>query len=136
MIGWFSLPLPRELSPGRIKIRRIKLVLGSRRELCNREYPVGSLEVHAISADRLRGRNMPNLEPEVLLLCGPCHREVHEACLTVAEQKEILRYRPGDMRREIRRILGYHPKRCIPPDPDISAIYEDAIRVSTHIFGV
>ena len=88
--------------------------------------PSSQLSYHAVGL----------LEREFLVLCSLCHRDVHEACLTVAEQKEILRYRPGDARREIRRILNYTPKPYVPPEPDISQIYEEAGRINTHIFGV
>jgi len=136
MFGCFSMPLPRELTPSPIKVRKIKLVLGSQCELCNRECPVESLEIHAISVDQLRVQETPNLEREILVLCSSCHRDVHEACLTVAEQKELLRYRPASMRREIRRILNYTPKPYVPPDSNIPEIYEEANRVNTYIFGV
>jgi hypothetical protein len=129
-------PLPRGLAPDHIKVRKIKLVLDRSCELCGGEWPVESLEIHAISGDRLRGRERPDLEREILVLCSSCHRDLHEASLTVAEQKEILRYRPVEKRREIRRILGYTPKPYVPPDCDISGIYEEAIRVNTYIFGV
>lgn len=95
-----------------------------------------ALEVHAISGSRPKSRGRADLEREILVLCSLCHRDVHEACLTVAEQKEILRYRPGDRRREIRQILNYTPKPYVPPEPDISEIYEEAGRINTHVFGV
>ncbi len=38
--------------------------------------------------------------------------------------------------REIRRIFRYPPGPCVPPEPDVSEIYEEAIRVKTHLFGV
>jgi hypothetical protein len=136
MSGWFPMPLPRGLSPGHLKIRKIKMALGNRCELCGRERPLESIEIHAIQGDRLVARDILDLEREILVLCAPCHRDVHEASLTVAEQKEILRYRPGHLRKEIRRILTYTPRPYVPPDSNISEIYEEAIRVNTHIFGV
>jgi hypothetical protein len=129
-------PLPCERIPSRIKLQRIKLVLGSRCELCGRENPADLLEVHAISGDRLRKRGMVNLEREILVLCGSCHRDVHEAGLTPAEQKEILRYRQRDARKKIRQILDYTPRPYVPPELNIPEIFEEAIRINTYIFGV
>lgn len=89
---------------------------------------------HLRSPVRARGRG--DLEWEILVLCSPCHRDVHEACPGVAEQKEILRYRPGHVRREMRKILDCVPKPYIPPEQDISRIYEEAGRINTCIFGI
>jgi len=79
------MPLPREFTLSPVKVKKIKLILGCRCELCNREYDIESLEVHAISGDRFRGRKIPNLEREILILCTSCHRDIHEACVTLAE---------------------------------------------------
>ena len=129
-------PLPREHTPGQIKMRRIKMALGSRCELCGRESSMDLLEVHAIQEDRLGKRRAVNLEREILVLCGSCHRDVHEAGLTPAEQREILRYRKREARRMIRQILDYTPKPYVPPESDIPGIFEEAIRINTYIFGV
>jgi len=130
------MPLPREFAPGPLKVRKIKLVLGGRCELCGMEYSLETLEIHAIQGNQPLPRDRADLEREILVLCGTCHRDLHEACLGVADQKEILRYRPKDLRREIRRILGYTPRPYVPPESNISEIYEEATRVNTHIFGV
>jgi hypothetical protein len=82
--------------------------------------PVDTLEVHAISGSRRKSRGGADLEREILILCSLCHRDVHEAPLTVAEQKEILRSRPRNRRREIKQILNFTPKPYVPPDQDIS----------------
>ena len=136
MHGRSPVPLPRELTPGCVKVRRIKLVLGGRCELCGEEDSLESLEVHSISGGRFHPRDRENLEGEILVLCGPCHRDVHLAGVPRAEQGEILLRRPGKVRREIRQILGSRPKPYVPPESNIPEIFEEAIRINTYIFGV
>ena len=118
--------LPRNTALPPIKEKRIKLALGCRCELCNGVFSLQELEIHHI-----RGEGDPapdpsgDLQRHILVLCTRCHRDIHGHVVTVAEQREILRSRPGHIRRAIREILHYRPAPYVPPaGEDLSERFE------------
>lgn len=119
-----------DLSP--VKAKRVKLAAGSRCEICNGEFPLPILEIHLISrAGGRREKPGPDLQREILVLCSPCHRQVHEFRVPRADQKTLVRSRSARVRREIRAILGYNPRPYTPPEADLASVYEEAHQLSS-----
>lgn len=123
--------LPRALKLSAVKERRVKRAVGLCCELCGGAYPTDLLEIHHLPQDGRRVRPGPDLQREILVLCPRCHREIHESRVSRADQKILVRSRPAGVRKEIRTILGYHPKPYIPPETDLAAVYEAAHQLSS-----
>ncbi len=94
-------------------------------ELCHEYFPVSSLLVHQVTSRIPRGTGRdPSLS--LLVVCGPCHNHIHALPVTRAKQRALARKRTFFIRRDIRRILGYVPKPCSPPDTvELSQVYEE-----------
>ena len=120
---------PARLNP--VKERRVKLSVGCICELCGEAFPPDLLEIHLLPGNGKHGEPGPDLQREILVLCPPCHREIHACAVTRADQKTLVRSRPPRVRRAIRAILGYHPKPYSPPESDLAALYEDIRQFST-----
>jgi hypothetical protein len=120
---------PLNLNP--VKERRVKRAAGLRCELCGGTYPSDLLEIHLLPGNGRRVNPGPDLQREILVLCHRCHREIHESRVSRADQKTLVRSRTAGVRKEIRAILGYHPKPYTPPEADLAAVYEEAHQLSS-----
>jgi hypothetical protein len=118
-----ELPLKLNLT----KERRVKGAVGLHCELCEGAYPSDLLVIHPLPGDGRVVRHPVDLQREILVLCPHCHREIHGFRLPRADQKTLVRSRPAGVRKAIRAILGYTPKRYTPPESDLTAVYEEII---------
>ena len=120
------MPLPRHLALAPVKEKRIKLAAGSRCELCHGEYPLAGLEIHFIRGEGEPGPDSrSDLQRHILVLCTPCHRDVHRHGVSAPEQREILRCRVPAVRRALRAILRYRPVPYAPPaEEDLAGKFE------------
>lgn len=104
---------------------RIKRAFSCRCEWCGKSYPGSRLELHLLP-ERPSGQATPDPEKRLLLLCIPCHRDLHALSLSYPFQIQLVRFRPKSLRREIREILEYIPAPYVAPGEfDIPQIYED-----------
>jgi len=72
----------------------------------------------------------------LLVLCPRCHHDLHSFSVPLADQRELIAYRPYRVKQAIRAILGYRPKPYTPPDNfDPSTVFETMDR-SAWGFGV
>ena len=129
--GGMVMGLPVSLKLNSVKERRVKRAAGCRCEVCGCVNPPDLLEIHLLPQDGRRERPGPDLQREILVLCPPCHREIHEHRVLRADQKTLVRSRSGRVRREIRAILGYNPMPYVPPEVDLAAVYEEAHQLSS-----
>ena len=110
-----------------IKVKKIKLVIGSRCELCSREYALENLEIHTFLEKEVAAGHPPAyLERFLLVLCSRCHGELHTHAVSVPEQEALVQERPEPVREEIRAILAYMPKPYQPPEVDLEEAYREA----------
>ena len=120
------MPLPRHLALPPVKEKRIKLAAGCLCEICGRESSLQELEIHVI---RGAGDPVPDpsgdLQRHILVLCIPCHRDIHRYSVPVPEQRAILRSRSARIRRAIQDILLSRPDPYIPPeDEDLPGVFD------------
>jgi hypothetical protein len=94
-------------------------------ELCSRYFAFQFLEIHRISRRRYR-EMIRDPSTRILVACRDCHRQVHRIRLRVKEQRALVACRPFFVRQDMRRILGYRPKRYMPPlEPELSVMYDE-----------
>lgn len=111
----------------------VKMAVGGSCEWCRERFPLSLLEIHKVYDEQ----HLPEpvrADPQkgVLVLCPICHRIFHENPIPLEDQKEVIWYRPRWMKQELRRILGYVPRKYIPPDTiDPATCYEDCFRMDS-----
>ncbi|MDH7593202.1 MAG: hypothetical protein QHG99_02460 [Methanomicrobiales archaeon] len=120
-------PVPMKLRPGELKERRIKLELGLRCEICGDEFPHTILETHFIEgAPSPDCASAEDLEAHILVLCPFCHWDIHSLRVREVEQRSILLFRPKEVRKRIRRILGERVRSISIPEKDLEETVRDA----------
>ncbi len=121
-----TFPSEQILSP--LKAKKIKLAVGGACELCGREYPLRNLEVHHITGkkENVRSGDLPS---RILVLCPGCHYDIHAYGCSPAEQRRLIRDRPGPVREQIKEILAYNPPPYTPPEVDLERVFYEAIQM-------
>ena len=120
-----------------VRIKRIVLAAGCRCELCGEETAAADLEVHTIGeGNRVKALSPADLEPEILVLCPRCHRDVHEQETGEVEQRALLAFRTPEVTEEIRTILSTRPKSYSPPEVDLEETFSDVTHLRTHYRGM
>lgn len=120
-----------------IKAKKIKLSVGSRCEICDREMALDDLEIHTfINGADFERTHLPSLERFLLVLCSWCHWDLHAFDVTTADQEKLVEQRCEAIRQEIRKILAYISKSYTPPDTDLEQFFLEAKQVDQLIFGV
>ena len=105
--------------------QRIKRAFSCCCEWCGKSTQESGLELHLLP-ERPSGQLTPDIQKRLLLLCIPCHRDLHALSLPYPLQIHLVRFRPGFLRHEIRKILEYTPEPYTAPGEfDIPQIYED-----------
>ncbi len=103
----------------------LKTALENTCELCHGYFPSSSLELHRISRRNYREMNR-DASTRFLVVCTDCHAHIHALPVPVARQRKIVRNRSFFSQRDLRKILGYVPKRYEPPQSvDPSQAYEE-----------
>ena len=88
------------------KQRKIKEAVGSKCELCGKKYPLRNLKIHHIvEVHTASGSKDLNSPGNLLVLCSICHDDVHHKPVPKTKQKEIVRKRPENIKKEISAIL-------------------------------
>ncbi len=116
------------ISPGQED--RIKRAVESTCELCREYLPGHLLTLHGLlPGPQEADPNPKEREQNILVVCEPCHRLIHEETVPVQKLRALLKRRTFTVRREILAALGYVPKSIIPPEgQDFAQIYDDTIR--------
>lgn len=119
-----------------IRAKKVKLATGCCCELCGSSLPLEGLEIHTFSPGKQSVPPQPVvLEEHLLVLCARCHADIHESYLPVADQEWLVRMRDAHKKKEICAVIGYVPRRYIPPESDIEEVYQEACS-SRFRFGV
>lgn len=100
------------------KSRLLKLAAGGACEHCGEMYPVALLEIHVIYPRTMTDTGRTDLQKEVLVLCPECHRFFHRRPVQESMQRELIRYRPRQVKAAMRQVLGTRPRTYIPPLTD------------------
>jgi len=109
-----------------VKSRLLKLAAGGRCEHCGEAYPLVLLEIHVIDRNTDAGTDHIDLQKEVIILCPDCHRFFHARPVEESIQRELVRYRPKEVKAAMRRILGSRPRPYVPPETgDPAAIFAE-----------
>jgi hypothetical protein len=108
-----------------VKQKLLKLACGSCCERCSAYTPLARLTIRMFAGD---GSALPSKKPDtarqILVLCPACDRIMKG--LPAAGWEPVLKRRPRQVKREMRRILGYRPPPVDPPEQDIEALFADA----------
>ncbi len=84
------------------------------------------LEIHVIDRNTDAGTDHIDLQKEVIILCPDCHRFFHARPVEESIQRELVRYRPKEVKAAMRRIMGTRPRRYFPPETgDPEAIFAE-----------
>jgi len=66
----------------------------------------------------------------ILVICPPCHRHIHQLPVPVEKQRALVRRRAFEIRRDLRKVLGYKPKPVTPQeDLGVAQIYEEYLNM-------
>ena len=135
--GTVTMPLPPRLALSEAKAKRIKMAGGCSCELCGESRALPELEIHLVPMPgRPPSRRKLDLQSLILVVCPRCHHDLHAFSVPLADQRELIAYRPYRMKQAIRAVLGYRPKPYIPPDDfDPATVFETLDR-SAWGFGV
>jgi hypothetical protein len=119
------------ISPGQEE--RIRGAVECTCELCREYLPGSALTLHGI----LPGPEKPEPNPKereqnILVVCHPCHRHIHELPVTKEKLRALIGRRPFATRKDILHALGYVPGPVSPPDDqDLAKVYDDSIKSSS-----
>ncbi len=109
-----------------VKARRIRITTGGRCENCSNAFPPTVLEIHVIGSLPAVGDISWDLQKHLLVLCPACHRSFRSGQVEESLQRELVRHRSREVRKQIRDILGYHPAKYVPPgDFDPEAVFRE-----------
>jgi hypothetical protein len=111
-------------------VQQIKIAVEGTCELCREYIPVPLLELHGITPGPEPKKPQPKeRERNILVVCSPCHRHIHELPVPEKKLRALVEKRPFGVRKEILRALGYIPKHYMPPDDvDIARVFEETTR--------
>jgi hypothetical protein len=128
-------PWCRGISPR--KVQQIKIAVEDTCELCREYTPVPSLELHGIPSGQEPKKPQPKeRERNILVVCSPCHRHIHELPVPEKKLRGLIEKRPFWVRKEILCALGYVPKHYSPPDDvDIARVFEETTRSASSDFN-
>ena len=102
----------------------IKIAVESTCELCREYRSAPLLEIHLISWEKYP-EMVRDTSTRILVVCPPCHRHIHRLPVTIEKQRVLVRKRAFEIRRELRKILGYKPRPVTPQeDVGVAQIYE------------
>ncbi len=103
----------------------IAILLERRCEWCDGSAPLSHLVLHLIVPEQGMPVS-PDPQKRFLLLCRPCHADLHSVSLPVYLQKDLVRRRSRKVRKALRTILDYTPEPYRPPENfDMAEIYEE-----------
>ncbi|MCX6687037.1 MAG: hypothetical protein NT112_01425 [Methanoregula sp.] len=128
-------PWCRGISP--LKVQQIKIAVEDTCELCREYTPVPLLELHGIPPGPKPEKPQPKeRERNILVVCRPCHRHIHELPVPEKKLRALINKRPFVVRKEILCALGYVPKHYSPPDDvDIARVFEETTRSASSDFN-
>jgi hypothetical protein len=107
----------------------IKIAVESTCELCHEYHPLSLLEIHVISRKRFP-EMVRDPSARILVICLPCHRHIHRLPVPVEKQRALVRKRAFEIRRDLRKVLGYKPKPVTPQeDLGVAQIYEEYLNM-------
>ena len=97
-----------------VKVRRLRVATGGRCENCSNGFPLSVLEIHIIGSPSQTIAHR-DLQKHLLVLCPACRRPFSSGEVAEPLQRELVRHRPRDVRKMMREILGYRPRKYVPP---------------------
>jgi hypothetical protein len=112
-----------------VKAKKVKLAVGAACELCGREYPLRSLEIHRIQGETYAPRTKDDLQHEILVLCPSCHHAIHAFSCPKEDQERLVGCRHAEIAEEIGRILAYRAKPYTPPEVDLEQVFFEATQI-------
>jgi hypothetical protein len=116
-----------KLSP--VQESGIKVAVESTCELCREYQPVSLLEIHVISRKKYP-EMVRDPSARILVICPSCHRHIHLLPVPVKKQRALVQKRAFEVRRDLRKILGYQPKPVTPQeDVGVAQIYEEYLNM-------
>jgi len=120
-----------------LKVQQIKIAVEDTCELCREYTPVPLLELHGIPPGPEPKKPQPKeRERNILVVCRPCHRHIHELPVPEKKLRALINKRPFVVRKEILCALGYVPKHYSPPDDvDIARVFEETTRSASSDFN-
>jgi len=108
-----------------VQEKKLKIAVEGSCELCSEYFALPFLEIHRISR-RLYREMVRDPSTRILVVCYLCHRHIHRLPVRVKDQRAIVSRRSFFVRRDLRKILGYTPKRYTPPNStDLAQMHED-----------
>ena len=122
MSGYPFMLLKEYLKKHPIKAWRLKVAAAGRCENCSNEFPQVILEIHVIGSPPATECACSDLQKHLLLLCPACKRSFLSGQVEESLQRELVRFRSRKVRKLMREILGYRPRRYVPPgdfDPEV-----------------
>ena len=117
--------------------KRIRVIIAAEStcELCREYTPVSLLELHRIPGSP-KTRNGDDPQKSILVLCCACHEHVHVLPLSRKRQRTIVRKRGFEVRRDMRKVLGYKPKPYLPPDNiDLARHYDSLFELGSLVLN-
>ena len=136
-MGTVTMPLPPRLALSEAKAKRIKIAVGCFCELCGESRALPELEIHHVPMPgRPPTRRRTDLQAMLLVLCPRCYHDLHAFSVPLADQRELIAYRPFQVKQAIRAILGYRPKPYTPPDTFDPSTVSETMDRSAWGFGV
>jgi hypothetical protein len=107
---------------------RIRAATDGRCENCSLVFSLEDMEVHVLGSRPETGDPSRDLQKYLLVLCPVCYRSFTSGVVTESLQRELVRYRPRLIRREMRRILGYRPPAYSPPGTfDPATVFQEML---------
>ncbi|MGA2912189.1 MAG: hypothetical protein ABSE07_01595 [Methanoregula sp.] len=108
-----------------VQEQKLKIAVENTCELCHDYHPESFLEIHLISR-RLYKEMKRDPSTRILIVCPFCHNHIHNLPVSIGKQRAIIKGRSFFIRRDLRRIMGYHPKPYQAPDDiNLYVIYEE-----------
>lgn len=109
-----------------VKVKLLKIATGGGCENCGNAFPLALLEIHVIGSPPDCGGEQNDLQKHLLVLCSDCRRSFRSGQIADSLQHELVRHRPVGIRRAMRELMNYHPRRYSPPDDiDLAAVFRD-----------
>jgi hypothetical protein len=111
-----------------VKARRLTIATGGRCENCSNEFTPVILEIQIIGTSPDFEDEGRDLQKHILILCPSCHRSFRSGRVEESLQRELVRHRAREVRKLMREILGYRPKKYNPPgDFDPEAVFQEML---------
>lgn len=104
------------LNENPVKSRLLKLAAGGMCEHCGEATPLALLDVHVIDPHTTADTERPGLHKEIIILCPACHEFFHARPADISMQRELVRYRPKEVKAAMMGILGSRPRHYVVPE--------------------